>query len=318
MNDLIYSLNATMPVFLVIVAGFLFGKAGFFNEGFITAADKFIFNVALPVMVFSDMAKSDLKADMQLPLVGYAAAATTAAFIVIWVCARLFIKDRSITGAFVQASYRSSVAVMGFAFMQNIYGGVGLMPMIVIGCVPLYNIYAVTVLTFESNSREKGSGADKIKKSIIGICKNPIIISIVLGTAASLSGIYAHFPVIAVKTLSSISSIATPLSLLVIGASFKGAQALKKLRPTVVCCMIKLIFMPLVFVGIAIKAGFTGQALLALVIMLGSPTTPSCYIMAKNMDNDEVLTSSVITATTFFSSVTLTLCIYLCRSMGLI
>lgn len=316
MNDLIYSLNATMPVFLVIVAGFLLRKAGFFNEGFISAADKFIFHVALPVMVYSDMAQSDLKADMQLPLVGYAAAATTAAFIIIWICARLFIKDRSITGAFVQAAYRSSVAVMGFAFMQNIYGGVGLMPMIVIGCVPLYNIYAVTVLTFESDSQNKGK--DKIKQSIIGICKNPIIISILLGTAASLSGVYAHFPVIAVKTLSSIASIATPLSLIVIGASFKGMEALKKLRPTVICCMIKLIVMPLVFVSIAVRLGFTGQALLALVIMLGSPTTPSCYIMAKNMGNDEVLTSSVITATTFFSSVTLTLCIYLCRSMGLI
>ncbi len=316
MNDLIYSLNATMPVFLVIVAGFLLRKAGFFNEGFISAADKFIFHVALPVMVFSDMAQSDLKADMQLPLVGYAAAATTAAFIIIWICARLFIKDRSITGAFVQAAYRSSVAVMGFAFMQNIYGGVGLMPMIVIGCVPLYNIYAVTVLTFESDSQNKGK--DKIKQSIIGICKNPIIISILLGTAASLSGVYAHFPVIAVKTLSSIASIATPLSLIVIGASFKGMEALKKLRPTVICCMIKLIVMPLVFVSIAVRMGFTGQALLALVIMLGSPTTPSCYIMAKNMGNDEVLSSSVITATTFFSSVTLTLCIYLCRSMGLI
>ncbi|MBQ4363891.1 MAG: AEC family transporter [Oscillospiraceae bacterium] len=316
MNDLIYSLNATMPVFLVIVAGFLLRKAGFFNEGFISAADKFIFHVALPVMVFSDMAQSDLKADMQLPLVGYASAATTAAFIIIWICARLFIKDRSITGAFVQAAYRSSVAVMGFAFMQNIYGGVGLMPMIVIGCVPLYNIYAVTVLTFESDSQNKGK--DKIKQSIIGICKNPIIISILLGTAASISGVYAHFPVIAVKTLSSIASIATPLSLIVIGASFKGMEALKKLRPTVICCMIKLIVMPLVFVSIAVRMGFTGQALLALVIMLGSPTTPSCYIMAKNMGNDEVLTSSVITATTFFSSVTLTLCIYLCRSMGLI
>ena len=103
-----------------------------------------------------------------------------------------------------------------------------------------------------------------------------------------------------------------------IGASFKGMEALKKLRPTVICCMIKLIVMPLVFVSIAVRMGFTGQALLALVIMLGSPTTPSCYIMAKNMGNDEVLTSSVITATTFFSSVTVTLCIYLCRSMGLI
>ncbi len=319
MESLIYSLNATLPVFLIIVIGYLLNRKGMFNEGFISAANKFIFNVCLPIMVFEDLAQTDIIAVFDGALVIYSAVITTIAFILIWIGARLFIKDSSIIGAFVQAAYRSSVAVMGFAFMLNIYGNVGQIPMIIIGCVPLYNIYAVTVLTFEGeDARNDTDKKSKLKKAAVGIITNPIIISIAVGCIGSLLHIYDYLPQIAVKTLDNLSAVATPLSLIVIGASFEGRKAIAKIKPTAVCCAIKLIAMPAVFITAAVLMGFRDDALLALVIMLGSPTTPSCYIMAKNMKNDGVLTSSVIAATTLLSSVTLTFWIFIVRFMGYI
>lgn len=319
MDSLIYSLNATVPVFLVIVIGYILNRRGMFNDGFISASNKFIFNVCLPVMVFADLAETDILSAFDGELVIYSAVITIIAFALIWIGARLFIKDRSIIGAFVQASYRSSVAVMGFAFMMNIYGNAGQIPMIIIGCVPLYNIFAVTVLTFEAedaiNDPDK---KNKLKKAAAGIIKNPIIIGIAAGCIGSLIHIYDYMPAIAVKTLDSLSSVATPLSLIVIGASFEGRKAIAKIKPTAVCCAIKLLLMPAVFLTGAVMLGFRGEALLALVIMLGSPTTPSCYIMAKNMKNDGVLTSSVIAATTLLSSVTLTFWIFIMRHTGYI
>lgn len=317
MDSLIYSLNATVPVFLVIVIGYILNRMGMFNDGFISASNKFIFNVCLPIMVFADLADTDIKDAFNGPLVIYSAVITTIAFALIWLGARLFIKDRSIIGAFVQASYRSSVAVMGFAFMMNIYGGAGQIPMIIIGCVPLYNIYAVTVLTFEAeDARNDTDKKSKLKKAAVGIIKNPIIIGIAAGCIGSLIHIYDNMPAIAEKTLDSLAAIATPLSLIVIGASFEGRKAIAKIKPTIACCSVKLIAMPAVFLTAAVLLGFRGESLLALVIMLGSPTTPSCYIMAKNMKNDGVLTSSVIAATTLISSVTLTFWIFIMRYMG--
>ena len=76
--------------------------------------------------------------------------------------------------------------------------------------------------------------------------------------------------------------------------------------------------LPAIFLPIAVKLGFRDQALVALVIMLGSPTTPSSYIMAKNMGHEGVLTSSVVVMTTLLSSVTLTLWIFVMRYFGLI
>ncbi len=319
MNNLIYSLNATMPVFLVILIGYILNRLGMFNEGFISASNKFIFNVCLPAMVFADLAKENIIESFNGSLVIYSAVITTIAFAVIWICAKLFIKDKSIIGAFVQAAYRSSVAVMGFAFMQNIYGSSGLIPMIIIGCVPLYNIYAVTVLTFEAEDAQNDPDKkNKLKKAAVGIIKNPIIIGIITGCIGSLLNVYSFIPPIMDKTLSSLAAIATPLSLIVIGASFEGKKAIAKIKPTAVCCAVKLIGMPLVFLSAAVLMGFRDEALLALIIMLGSPTTPSCYIMAKNMKNDGVLTSSVIAATTLLSSVTLTFWIFIAKHLGYI
>lgn len=319
MDSLIYSLNATVPVFLMIVIGYVVYRMGLLNDGFVTATNKFTFKVCLPIMIFADMATSDITGDFDGKLVAFAAVSTTLMVGLIWLGAKLFIKDKSIIGAFVQASYRSSVAVMGFAFMLNIYGNIGLMPMIIIGCVPLYNILAVIVLTFESpdaqNDKDK---KNKIKKAAFGIIKNPIIIGIVFGCLGSLIHIYDYIPQMFAKTLDNVAVITTPLSLLVIGASFEGRAAIAKIKPTAVSVFIKLIGVPAVFIIAAILLGFRNEALLALVIMFGSPTTPSCYIMAKNMNNDGVLTSSVIAATTLVSSVTLTFWIFIVRFLELI
>lgn len=79
---------------------------------------------------------------------------------------------------------------------------------------------------------------------------------------------------------------------------------------------IKLIVLPLIFLPVAVKMGFRREALVAIIIMLGSPTTVTCYIMAKNMNNDEVLSGSIVVLATLLSSFTLTGLVFLMRYMG--
>ena len=81
---------------------------------------------------------------------------------------------------------------------------------------------------------------------------------------------------------------------------------------------IKLVIQPLIFLPVAAWMGFRGEQMIAILIMLASPTTPSCYIMAKNMDNDGVLTASVIVMTTLLAAFTLTGWIFILKTVGLI
>lgn len=315
MDSLIYSLNSTLPIFLTMLVGYVLRRIGMLNNEFVNAANKFNFKITLPVMLFVDLAATDIRNNFDLRYVLFCAAVTTVMFSLIWICAKLFIKDKSIVGAFVQASYRSSVAVLGIAFIKNICGSAGMAPVMIIGCVPLYNIFAVIVLTFEAQG-DCGSFSEHIKKSLKNIATNPIIIGILAGIAASL--INLKFPSIIDRTLNNLAVMSTPLALITIGAAFEGKKAIAKIKPTIAASLIKLVVLPAVFLTAAIKLGFRGEELLALIIMLGSPTTASSYIMAKSMNNDDILTSSVIVTTTLLSALTLTFWIFISRYLGYI
>ena len=286
------------------------------NENFVTVANRFNFKVTLPFMLFKDISRVDIKAVFDIRYVLFCALVSTACFWLIWGGTKLFVKDQSIRGAFVQASFRGSAAVMGLAFIQNIYGESAMGPLMIVSAVPLYNIFSVLVLTFESNEAASLDKGEKMKQAILNIAKNPIIISILLGLVVGLLGI--EFPVLINKTVNSVSQMATPLALITIGAGFEGRKAVAKIKPTMAAAMIKLVIQPLLFLPVAALMGFAGEKMIAILIMLSSPTTPSCYIMAKNMHNDEVLTASVVVVTTLLGAVTLTLWIFVLKTVGLI
>lgn len=316
MENFIYSVDATFPIFLVMVIGYILKQIGMLNDNFVTVANRFNFKVTLPFMLFRDISGVDIRAVFDIRYVLFCALVSTACFWIIWGGVKLFLKDQSMRGAFVQASFRSSAAVMGLAFIQNMYGSSAMGPLMIVSAVPLYNIFSVIVLTFEGAHSGEVDPKQKIKAACINIAKNPIILGILAGLIVGLLGI--DFPVIVDKTVNSVAQMATPLALITIGAGFEGRKALAKIRPTIVASMIKLVIQPLIFLPVAAWMGFRGEQMIAILIMLASPTTPSCYIMAKNMDNDGVLAASVIVMTTLLAAFTLTGWIFILKTVGLI
>lgn len=316
LENFIYSINVTIPIFLVMVLGYFLRRRGMLNENFVNVANKFNFDVTLPFMVFRDIAAVDIRSVFDLKYVLFCAIASSVCFWVVWGLAKLFIKDKSLIGAFVQASFRSSAAVMGLAFISNLYGPSAMGPLMIIGAVPLYNIYSVLVLTFEAEDDGTGRDTGKLKEACVNILKNPIIISIVLGLIVSLCKL--DFSVLVDNTIDNVAKMATPLALITLGAGFEGREALAKMKPTLWAAFIKLIGQAAIFIPIAIALGFTGEKLIAIMVMLAAPATPSCYIMAKNMKNDGALTASIIVTTTLLAAFTLTGWIFILRSMGYI
>lgn len=315
MSDFIYSLNATMPVFLVMLLGWWLKKIKFITDDFVSVADKVVFKVALPVLVFKDIAAADLTEDFNLKFVLFCFLGTCIFFGVTWVLAELFIKDKTMIGSFVQGSFRGSAAILGIAFAQNIYGSSGLVPMMIVASIPLFNIFSVIVLMRSANAGETDKGA-VLKKTLKGIVTNPIIIGIFAGIPFAL--LKVTFPTIIEKSIQSVASLSTPLALIAIGGGFSTGAALKKWKPTVVASLIKLVIIPGIFLPIAVSMGFRNEEMVALLILTGAPTTVSSYIMAKNMGNDSVLSSGIVVMTTLLSAVTLTGIIFILKSTGMI
>lgn len=318
MDNFIYSLNATVPIFLVMAVGYFLRRIHLLNDNFVTVANKFNFQVTLPILLFMEISAMDLQTNFDPLYFFFCMAATLTSILLIWFFSARFIKDRSMTGSFIQGAYRGSAAVLGVAFIQNIYGSAGLAPLMIVAAVPLYNIFAVIILTIygEAPPGTVRSTSASVRRTALNIIKNPIIIGIAAGVPFSLFRL--RLPDMLEKTLSNFADMSTPIALVAIGAGFEGGKALARLKPTLLASLIKLVIQPAVFLPVAIFLGFRGQELIALLIMLGAPTTVSSYIMAKNMGNDGALASSIIVTTTVLSSITVTVWIFLLRSIGVL
>jgi len=315
MENLLFCLNATMPVFLVMVVGYLLRYFGLLDPHFVKTLNAFNYKITLPMLLFRDISQADFSQVWDTSYVLFCFIATLISITVSWIGTRLFLKDVSLHGEFIQGAYRSSAAVLGIALIQNIYGDSSIAPLMIIGSVPLYNAAAVVVLSF-NGAHAQGMDRAAVKKTAKDILTSPIILSILLGIVFSL--LPFSLPVIVTKTVNNFAVLASPLALIGLGAGFEGKKAISCIKPTIICSVIKLLVWPAVFMPLAVWMGFSPQKLIALLIMLGAPTTVSCYIMAKNLQHEGALTSSVVVSTTFFSSVTLTFWLFVLRSLQLI
>ena len=314
MENLIFSLNATIPIFLMMLLGMLFRKLGWMDEVFAAKMNKFVFLVPLPVLLFEQLATVDFSEVWDIKFIIFCFV-VTAISITISTLISLLWKDRSIKGEFIQATYRSSAALLGIAFIQNIYGTAGMAPLMIIGSVPLYNIMAVVGLSVfkpGNNSFDKAL----VKKTLKGIATNPIIIGIVAGFV--WSALKLSMPSILHKTVSSIGATATPMGLMSMGATFELRKATSKMKPTIVAVFMKLVGFCAVFLPVAAVLGFRNEELIAILVMLGSATTVSSFVMARNMGHEGTLSSGVIMMTTLLSAFTLTMWLDVLRSFGLV
>ena len=292
----------------------LFRKLGWMDEVFAAKMNKFVFLVPLPVLLFEQLATVDFSEVWDIKFILFCFVVTAISITISTVISLLW-KDRSIKGEFIQATYRSSAALLGIAFIQNIYGTVGMAPLMIIGSVPLYNVMAVVVLSFfkpGNNSFDKAL----VKKTLKGIVTNPIIIGIVAGFV--WSALKLPMPFILHKTVSSIGATATPMGLMSMGATFEMKKATSKMKPTLVAVFMKLIGFCAIFLPVAAMLGFRNEQLIAILVMLGSATTVSSFVMARSMGHEGTLSSGVIMMTTLLSVFTLTMWLDVLRSFGLV
>ena len=314
MDSLVFSLNATAPVFLMMLLGMLFRRLGWMDEALAGQLNKFVFRVPLPVLVFSDLATVDIAAAWDTGFVLFCFAATALSIALAWAASWL-LRDRSVRGEFIQGAYRSSAALLGVALIQNIYGSAGMAPLMIIGSVPLYNIAAVLVLSLFGPER-RGLDRQTLVRTARGVITNPILLGILAGVL--WAALRLPMPAILDKTVSSLGGTATPLGLMAMGASFDMKAAAGRARPALAASAMKLAGFCALFLPLAVALGFRREQLVAILIMLGSATTVSSYVMARSMGHEGTLSASVVMLTTLFSAFTITGWIWLLRALQLI
>ena len=316
MENLIYCLNTTVPLFLLMLLGAALAKTKLFSDNFAGKLNTFVFRISLPVLVFVDLATTDFSEAWNGKYV-LACFIITVISIIISVCVSMLFRKGCDRAEFVQASFRSSAALLGIGIIQNIYGNSGMAPMMIVGAVPLYNVFAVVILSVlvpdeNGDAKLKGISGKTIKKTLKGIVTNPIIIGIAAGLLWSV--LRLPMPTMLYRTLNHVGNCATPMGLIALGASLKFDSVKSSIVPAITASFMKLVVFVAIFIPIVIKMGYRNDILVSTLIMLGSPTTVSCYIMARNMNHEGAVSASCVMITTLFSAFTLTLWLYILKA----
>ena len=355
MGNLIFSLNATMPIFLLLLLGIFFRKIGFMNESFTSQLNRFVFRIALPVLLFKDLAEQDFAAAWDGSFVLFCFCVTCISIALVSLISCVAVHGKAERGEFIQAAYRSSAALLGIAFIHNIYGekSSAMGPLMILGSVPLYNIAAVTVLVMTAEPEQARTGVGRASdarslqaagtgtarddqslseaerktadrrnsrtlffRTVKNVLTNPLILGILVGFVWSLLRIPQ--PQIMKSVVSSVGALATPLGLMAMGASFDLGKAKKSARPALLAAFIKLFGLAALFLPLAVKLGFRNEQLIAILVMLGSSTTVSSFVMARNMGHEGTLTASAVILTTLGAAFSLTFWLYVLKSLGMI
>lgn len=336
LDILMYAVNAVMPIILLIILGYVLKVRGFLGADFLKTANKLVFRVCLPVMLFNNVYSiSDLGA-IRFDVVGYCLVIIAVLFGLGLLTVIFFVKDKKQKGVILQCVFRSNFAIIGLPLSEALGGpeGVAIAAILSAFTIPFYNVLAVISLSvFVSEDGAKIDVRDILKK----IVKNPLIIGVCCGLLSlvirtfipvneqgelvfSLSGSLKFL----YTAIGNIAKIASPLALLVLGGQFEFSAVKGMLKEIVTGTVWRIVLAPLIGVVTAVVLcsvgilNFDTTVYPALLALFGSPVAVSSAIMAGEMGNDEQLASQLVVWTSVGSMFTTFVSVFIMKYAGLL
>lgn len=355
---LLTSVNAVVPIILLILLGYLLKKYKFLSNEFIKIGNKFVFKVCLPCMLFINIYDSMKSfADIRWDVVLYSVIIICVIFSLGLLTAILITKRKDRRGVILQCSFRSNFAIIGLTLVERLGGDTGIAGIISAFSIPIFNILSVVALSVfadkedskdtqlqEIEGTEVSSGVQatkskhSIKNILLNIVKNPLIIGVVLGLICvgirEIERACCNGEVVfrldtqlkfAYTALKDLKAIASPLALVVLGGQFEFSAVKGMTKEIVVSTVWRVIIAPLIGIGIAVLLSnytnlftFGPEIYPTLIALFGSPVAVSSAIMAGEMNNDEQLATQLVVWTSICSIATIFIMVFILMASGLL
>lgn len=312
MAELHITLDIMLPLLCMLALGWFIRRIGWLTAETAAAVNKLIFRLLLPVLVFNNIRA--LQAD-SAPGVGFAAylfCGILGIFLLAWLIVPHFVHDPRKRGVMVQGIFRTNFAILGIPLMEAMFGQAGMaavtlaLPIV----VPMNNVLAVIALA--SSSGKKANPVKLLREILL----NPLIIASMLGALFLVLNI--RLPAFLEKTCTQVGGIASPLSLIVLGASLRWQGVKANRRELCWTVALKQAIIPFCMLSLAVLLGFRQEELGVMLILFGAPCAVSSYPMAEAMGGDGPLAASQVVLTTIFSMGTMFVLIYLGKLLGLL
>ncbi len=313
MESIKISLDILIPIFLMILSGVVLRRTNVIDGPSVRKMNAAAFKFFLPVMMFYNVYESSVSI-LKWDFLVFIILAVTAAFGLAFLLVPVFEKERSRRGVIIQGAVRSNFAVYGYAVASAFCSGdeSGLAALMAAVVLPLYGIYSTVALAVYGEE-EKGIN---IKKILLNIAKNPLVISGVLGVITLISGL--RFPAVIESTMNSVAKAATPVSLIALGGFLNFGIFKGKKKSIAIGTIGKLILVPAVFITAAVLLGFKGAELAVCTAVFASPTATASFAMTQQMSGDDELAAALVVTSCAGSFFTMFIIISILQGIGLL
>ena len=297
-------ISTIIPIFAVIILGWFARWKGFMPPDFLAPANRLVYYLAIPAMIFHSISKASLKTQFDSTVLTVTLLAVIAVFAFAWGVGLTRRVERKQLGTFMQCSFHGNLGYIGLAVAYYYLGSEGFVRASIIAgfIMILQNFLAVVALQLHAENMELKKNIWEVVLRILG---NPVILSALAGILYSVAGL--PLPLILDRSLAILSGLALPMALLIIGASLSFEVMQLQLLRVLSTSVMKLILLPGLGLIFYRSCGLALQDYLPGLILLASPSATLTYVMAKEMNGDTDFAVAAISISTMLSAITFTI-----------
>ena len=310
MSNFWLCLSAVLPVFIMLVIGYVAKLCHVIKEENVAAFNKVVFNVFFGFMCFNNIYRSDLSSAIRPKTILFCTIAILVTYALSLGYSLLFVKKEDQKGVVTQGLFRSNFNVVGLPIIAGLAGDSAVSSAAIIGglTVVLFNTLAVITLTIFNGKKLN------IGKLLLSIAKNPLIIGSVLGLIFLIFQI--KLPVLLEKVVASMAAVTSPMMLVLLGAFFKFGNVKKHLSQLTATVIGRLILIPILVVIPALLLGFRGDDFVTILITFATPAAVASFTMVQQMGGDAELAGDIVVFTSFLSPFTIFIFSFIAKTVG--
>jgi predicted permease len=311
LQNFIICVNAVIPSAIYLLIGILLKTAGVVSDEDVKKFTRVVFVTLYPFIMFDNLYGKNIGENFDLLLVVYSVLFTCLQIAVTWFAVSRLVKEDRNKGTMIQSAFRSNIILMGLPVGINLFGkgNVTQVALVILFIVPIYNVMSVVVL-----ERFRGGKADLVRTTK-NVLKNPIILGAIAAGVVMLIGIKLPVPI--EQTVSTLSDCTAPIAMILLGAALNLKGFSSDRKKIVFCVASKIMIWPALGIAGAVWLGMRDVALIAVLLMLATPTALASYAMAESMGGNGRLAGETVVISTIGACFTMPVWLFILKTAGM-
>ena len=298
-----------LPVFAVIVTGWVVGYTGYLSRQLSDALIHFAYNIAMPALLIVTIAQEPAHSLGRWRFLLSFGGGSLLCFILVFGVMSLrgsrSLASRTMDG---MAASMTNTGFVALPVLEAIYGPRAVLPAAIATVFVAVVMFPIAVILLEATQRDDHGKRTAPMATVKHVVLNPLVISTLIGMLLSVLNLRMPGPVSAY--LNIMADALTPCALFAIGLGLSLGGLRANIGQASLLSVVKLVIMPLVVYGLSVSLGLDPLYTIAAVVCAAVPTAKTVYILAGEYHGEEMMVASTVSLTTLVSVISLPLWLY--------